>query len=101
MSVGEMQSFSVAQIIVFEYIVLIFMSDGVADHVTAIYCSVKCVMFHLWDILQFIDQHIQYPISARCNCSSGYMNLVKMSGSLQLCCLDELVTLNGLDLPDY
>lgn len=35
MSVGEMLSFSVAQIIVFECIVLIFMSDGVADHLTA------------------------------------------------------------------
>lgn len=53
MSVGEMLSFSVAQIIVFEYIVLIFMSDGVADHVTATYCSFKCVanVFILWDIL--------------------------------------------------
>lgn len=52
MSVGEMLSFSVAQIIVFEYIVLIFMSDGVADHVTATYCSFKCVanVFILWDI---------------------------------------------------
>lgn len=53
MSVGEMLSFSVAQIIVFEYIVLIFMSDGVADHVTATYCSFKCVanVLILWDIL--------------------------------------------------
>lgn len=53
MSVGEMLSFSVAQIIVFEYIVLIFMSDGIADHVTATYCSLKCVanVFILWDIL--------------------------------------------------
>lgn len=61
MSVGEIESFSVAQIIVFEYIVLIFMSDGVADHVTATYCSVKCVMFHF--VGYFIVYRSTYSIS--------------------------------------
>lgn len=40
---------------------LIFMSDGVADHMTATYCSVKCVMFHF--VGYFIVYRSTYSIS--------------------------------------